>query len=108
MFALGCGLLVVFMLRLTYRNFKRHPRKRNEPAIDAQPRPEKSLVENSWSGAHADSSARVERQKVELHEYSREVTAQIDNKLVMLSELIAKSERQIKRLEELLERTDSQ
>lgn len=97
LFALGCGLLTAILLRRSYKYFGRNRRRRNEPAIDAQPRPE-----GAWTGAHADASARIERQKVELHEQGREITARIDNKLVILQELIAKSQSQIDRLEALL------
>ncbi|MEM9184920.1 MAG: hypothetical protein AAGB00_00320 [Planctomycetota bacterium] len=97
MFALGCALLTTILLRRSYKYFGRGRRRRNEPAIAAQPRPE-----GAWTGAHADASARVERQKVELHEQSREAAATIDNKLVLLQELIAKSQAQIDRLEKLL------
>ena len=66
-------------------------------AIDAQPRPE-----SAWTGAQADAAARIGRQEVELHERGREITAQIDSKLILLGELMAKSQVQIDRLEELL------
>lgn len=96
LFALGCALLTMILLRRSYRYFGKK-RRRNEPAIDAQPRPT-----DAWSGAHADASARIERQKVELYDLGREITAQIDNKMILLQELIGKSQAQIDRLEELL------
>ena len=96
MFALGCGLLTMWLLRRSYKHFGRR-RNRNEPPIDAQPRPD-----GAWSGAHADASARIERQSVELHDLGREVTGRIDSKMVLLQELIAKSQAQIDRLEALL------
>ncbi|MEM1303896.1 MAG: hypothetical protein AAGG46_03315 [Planctomycetota bacterium] len=97
MFAAGCALLTMIMIRLTYKRIGRRRPRRNEPAIDAQPRPT-----GAWSGAQADASARISRQEVELHDRSREVTAQIDSKMIMLRELIAQSDEQIARLETLL------
>lgn len=98
MFAAGCGLLAAILLRRTYKRLGR--RRRNTPAIDAQPRPE-----TAWSGAQGDASARIARQEVELHDRARDVTGQIDSKLILLRELIAQSESQIERLEALLEQT---
>lgn len=97
LFALGCALLTMILLRRSYRYFGSRTRKRDERPLDLQPRPV-----GAWSGAHSDASARVERQMVELHERSREVTATIDNKLILLQQLVAQSQRQIDRLEELL------
>jgi len=96
LFALGCAMLTMMLLRRSYRYFGKK-RNRNDPPIDAQPRPK-----NGWTGAHADATARIERQKVELHEYGRDVSAQIDSKLVLLNQLVAKSQSQIDRLETLL------
>ena len=93
-------MLTMLLLRRSYRYFGKR-RNRNDPPIDAQPRPK-----TAWTGAHADATARIERQKVELHEYGREITAQIDSKLILLNQLVAKSQSQIDRLEELLAKAD--
>lgn len=97
LFLAGVALLTSILLRRTYKYFGKNRRRRNEPPIDAQPRPK-----DQWSGVHADATARIERQKVELHEMQRDVTAQIDSKLIVLRELINKSQAQIDRMEELL------
>jgi hypothetical protein len=97
MFAVGCGLLTAIMLRRSYRYFGSGKRRGSQSPIDAQPRPT-----SEWSGAYTDSSARIERQKVELHEQHREASARLDNKLVLLQELCAKSQQQIDRMETLL------
>lgn len=102
LFVLGCAMLTMILLRRSYKYFGRSTRRRNDPPIAAQPRPT-----DAWSGAHADVSARIERQKVELHEMSREVTATIDSKLILLQELLAKSQSQIDRLEELLDAAEN-
>ncbi|MEM6331576.1 MAG: hypothetical protein AAF790_15195 [Planctomycetota bacterium] len=97
MFALGCGLITAILLRRSYRYFGRRRPLRDQPAIDAQPRPT-----GAWSGAHTDAAARIERQKVELHELGREITARIDSKLILLQDLSQRSDAQIERLETLL------
>lgn len=97
MFAAGVGLLAAILLRRTYRRLGRNRRGRSDSVIDLQPRPK-----HPWAGAYTDSVALVERQRVELHEQGRELRAQLDNKLVILQELCAKSQRQIDRMEELL------
>lgn len=97
MFAIGCGLLTAIMLRRSYRYFGRS-RKKNEGPIATQPRPT-----SEWAGAYADSSARIEREKVEMHELGRELKAQLDNKIIVLKQLCAQSQRQIERMEQLLE-----
>ncbi|MEM6799607.1 MAG: hypothetical protein AAF589_08840 [Planctomycetota bacterium] len=97
LFALGCGLLTAILLRRSYRYFGKNRRRRPEPPIAEQPRPT-----GEWSGAHADATARIERQKVELHELGRDITARIDSKLILLQELVIKSQSQIDRLETLL------
>jgi len=97
MFVAGIALLTTILLRRTYRQVGRRSRRYDTRPIDTQPRPE-----NPWSGAKADTSAALERQKVELAEYTRDANGQIDTKIMMLRELIAQSDKQIARMEELL------
>ncbi|TWT85437.1 hypothetical protein Pla123a_02440 [Posidoniimonas polymericola] len=101
MFAAGCALLTSILLRRSYRYFGRRRRYDDSP-IARQPRPT-----SQWSGAYSDSSAMIERQKVELHDAGRELRAQLDNKIVVLQELCARSQQQIDRMEELLRELDS-
>lgn len=98
MFVAGIALLTMILLRRTYRQVGRRSRRYDSRPIDSQPRPE-----SEWSGAKADTSAALERQKVELAEMSRDINGQIDTKILLLRELIMQSEKQIARMEELLE-----
>ncbi|MEN1680908.1 MAG: hypothetical protein AAGJ46_15070 [Planctomycetota bacterium] len=113
MFALGCGLLTAILLRRSYRYFGRRGKKRKlDSALVKTPRPKgtspaNKSTANQWTGAHTDAAARIERQKVELHEMEREVSAKIDNKLMLMQQLVAQSQQQIDRLEALLARAES-
>ena len=97
MFAAGCAALTFFLLRLNWRRQGKRSRGGSGPPLDAQPRPT-----HPWDGAQNDAAAKVDRQQVELHDLARDLTAQIDSKLVLLQHLIAQSEHQIHRLEGLL------
>ena len=98
MFFAGCALLTTILLRRSYRYFQKRTRGRvSEPAIEKQPRPDRS-----WSGMQKDTVADVERQKVELHDMSRDVTGQLNSKMLLLQQLIAKSDQQIEQMEKLL------
>lgn len=97
MFLAGIALLTALLMRRSYRYFGGKKRGFDPRPIDAQPRPTKA-----WEGAMNDSAAMVERQQVELAQMSRDVNGQIDTKIMILRELIARSEKQIERMEELL------
>ena len=98
MFFAGCALLTTILLRRSYRYFQKRTRGRvSEPAIEKQPRPDQS-----WSGIQKDTVAHVERQKVELHDMSRDVSGQLNSKMLLLQQLIAKSDQQIEQMEKLL------
>lgn len=101
MFIAGIGLLTAMLLRRTYRQLGRGRRKYDNRPIDTQHRPT-----NQWDGAKADTAAVIERQKVELAELSRDVNGQLDTKIMVLRELIARSQQQIDQMEALL--SDSQ
>lgn len=100
LFALGCGLLTAILLRRSYKYFGSRPKKSKGP-IEKQPRPT-----GPWSGAYSDAQARFDRQQVELHELARELKGQLDSKIMILQELVARSERQIERLETLLDEAE--
>ena len=57
----------------------------------------------SSSTAAVDFPRHFDREQVELSELGREIVGQIDSKLIVLQELIAQSERQIVRMEGLME-----
>lgn len=98
MFLAGCALLTAILLRRSSRyHGKRTRQRKNETVIEAQPRPT-----NAWTGMHRDTTAHIERQKVELHDMTRESTGRLDSKMLVLQELIAKSDQQIERMEALL------
>ena len=98
MFLAGCALLTLILLRRWSRYYgRRSRRKKSEPPIAAQPRPH-----DAWGGMQRDAAAHIERQKVELHEFSRDVAGTLDSKMLLLGELITKSDEQIARLEQLL------
>lgn len=97
MFAAGCAAFTFILLRLSWRRGAKRSRGGSGPALDAQPRPK-----HQWDGAQKDAEARFDRHQVELHDLARDLTAQIDSKLVLLQQLIAQSDERIQRLEELL------
>jgi len=101
MFTAGCALLTAILLRKTYRRLGSH-KKQDKGLMATLPRPK-----GAWDGAQTTSVAQVERAKVELHEMGRDVVGQIDSKLIVLQELIVKSQAQIDRLEELLDEVDA-
>lgn len=103
MFALGVAILTAILLRRSYRLLGKRRKGGSSKVIEAQPRPE-----NAWSGSHQDAHARMNRQEVELHEMARDVSAQLDSKMMVLQELIAQSQKQIERLEELLDKAGKQ
>ncbi len=102
MFIAGAGLVAWVLLRRGFRRSGGRKKYDSRP-IDTQPRPT-----SEWSGAYSDASAKLERQKVELAEFSRDANGQIDTKILVLRELIAQSDRQIRRMEELLAELEQQ
>lgn len=100
MFIAGISLLTAILLRRTYRQLGRGRRQFDSRPIDAQHRPT-----DQWDGAKADTTAVIERQKVELAELSRDVNGQLDTKIMVLRELIARSQQQIDQMEALLDET---
>lgn len=96
MFLAGFSIVAwILMRRSLLRGTQR--RKFDSRPIDTQPRPT-----SEWSGAYNDASAKLERQKVELAEFTRDANGQIDSKVLVLRELIRQSDEQIRRMEELL------
>lgn len=97
MFLAGIALLTGLLMRRSYRHFGGRRQKFDTRPIDAQPRPPKTP-----NIAMHDSATTLERQKVELAQMSRDVNGQLDTKILILRDLIARSEKQIERMEELL------
>ncbi len=101
MFAAGCALLTWLLLKRSYRYFGRSSGKRFIKAIEEQYRPQ-----TTWDGAQRDSLARIERQKVEMHEMTRDLKGELNSKIIVLEKLIADSQRQIERMEQLLHQAE--
>ncbi len=98
-FFAGCALLTMILLKRSYRRMGR--RKKNAPAIERIARPS-----GQWDGAQRDALAQVERQKVEMHEMARDLNGQLNSKIIVLEKLVGESQRQIERLEELLDKAE--
>jgi hypothetical protein len=104
MFLAGCALLTAILLRRSYRYFgRRRGSNKNETAIDHQPRPT-----DAWSGMQKDVAAHLQRQEVELFDFARDVAGQLDSKMRVLQQLIAESNQQIERMEQLLDDAERQ
>ena len=98
MFFAGCVLLTTILLRRYWRYFQKHTHEQvGEPAVKQQP-----LPEESWSDGQKDAVVHIERQKVELHDVSHDVTGQLNSKILLLQQLMAKSDQQIEQMEKLL------
>lgn len=97
MFAAGCAMLTLILLKRSYRYFGRRS-KSSSKHLEQIHRPE-----SKWDGAHRDTHAIIERQKVDLYEMSRDLNGQLNSRIIVLENLIAQSQRQIDRMEELLE-----
>ena len=97
MFIAGAGIVAWVLMRRGMRRRGGGRQKFDSRPIDTQPRPT-----SEWSGAYSDAAAQIERQKVELAEFSRDVTGQIDPKNPILRELVRQSDERIRRMEEML------
>jgi hypothetical protein len=92
----GGALLTLILLKRSYRYFGRQKKGGSAP-IERVARPA-----SQWDGAQRDALAQVERQKVEMHEMSRDLNGQLSSRIIVLERLIGDSQRQIERLEALL------
>ena len=101
MFAAGCAMITWILLKRSYKYFGRKRGRRVIKAIDEQHRPT-----STWDGAQRDSLAQIERQKVEMQELSRDLNGQLNSKIIILEKLIADSQRQIERMEKLVEQAE--
>ena len=97
LFLAGCAVLTWVLLRRTYRACGRRPRIGEQVHLEHLHRPT-----DPWEGAQRDTSAQVERQKVELYDMARDATGRIDSKLMLLQQMIDQNQRRIDRMEELL------
>jgi len=95
LFVAGCAVAAWVLLRR--RGRMRRGGRRNVNHLEHLHRPT-----NPWDGAQHDAIAMGERRQVELHDLARDVSGQIDSKMMLLAQLMAQSQRQIDRLEALL------
>jgi len=100
-FLAGVALLTWILMKRSFRYFGHHRRNNKTAPIERVPRPA-----NKWDGVQRDVLAQVERQKVEMHEMTRDLNGQLSSKIIILEQLIADSQRQIDRLEQLLEQSE--
>ena len=97
LFFAGCALFTLVLLRRTYVRLGRRKRASPNP-IERIARPT-----GPWDGVQRDALAQVERQKVEMHEMSRDLNGELSSKIIVLEKLIGDSQQQIERLEKLVE-----
>jgi hypothetical protein len=100
LFLAGCALLTFVLLKRTARRVGGR-RKKSAPPLEHLPRPQ-----NAWDGSQRDAQSQLDRQKVEIYEMARELSGQLNTKILVLEKLIADGQQQIDRLESLLERQE--
>ena len=100
-FLLGVALLTWILLKRSHRYFRRQRGNNKTPYMERLPRPT-----GKWDGVQRDSLAQIERQTVEMHEMTRDLNGQLSSKIIILEQLIADSQRQIDRLEQLVDRAE--
>ena len=98
MFLAGCVLLTFILLKGTFRRLGRR-KKAPPPPLEHIPRPK-----SAWDGAQHDAQSIIDRQKVEMYDMARELSGQLNTKIMILEKLISDSQEQIDRMETLLER----
>lgn len=100
-FLAGVALLTWVLMKRSYKRLGRSRRNRVIPHLERLPRPR-----TQWDGVQRDTLAQVERQKVEMHEMTRDLNGQLSSKIIILEQLISDSQQQIDRLEQLLEKAE--
>ncbi len=98
MFTAGCALLSYLLLRRSFRYFGQRANRGQGPYLERVARPK-----SEWDGMQRDAAAHIERQKVELHDMSREINGELNSRIIVLERLIAESSDQIRRMETLLD-----
>jgi len=87
-------MATAYLMRRSYRYFGR---RNDSRPIAHVPRPGKR------GPAPLDLAGELARQEVQLHETARDLSARLDSKTSVLLQLVSRAERQIARLESLLE-----
>lgn len=88
----GCLLLVYVLMRKAY--LQQESQRRSRMITDVHPLPPPSPP---WSSSDGDSEMAL----------PRDLNGQLSTKIIVLEQLIADSQRQIERMEELLERIEA-
>jgi len=93
------AVLTLIFLRITYRRIAQRRRAAaGESALVRVPRPQAK-----WSGSQRDIFAEISRREVEMHELARELTGQLDNKIIILQQLVAECDKKIEEIRSLLD-----
>ena len=95
---IGVALMTVIMLRITYRRLGKQRRDKNDAPF----------IQSARSTAHAqtprlNTATEIDRKEIEMFEITRELTGQLDSKIVIVQQLIADCDVRIQRLQELLD-----
>ena len=91
LFAVAMGVLTMLLLRMSLRRY----RQTKDNRILAQlPRPEQSSKKSGL-----DAPDNIARWEVHMHDRARELSAQLDSKMLALQHLTASAARQAERLE---------
>ena len=88
----GILLLTIILLRKSYRHLRRPKRKKMKATIA-------SLKKQSTTTNSMDAPADVAQWEVHLHEVTRELYAQLDNKMIALSHLIRQAKEECDKLD---------
>lgn len=100
-FLLGCAILVSILLKRSFQYFDKARPRATIVGLERLPRPQQP-----WEGTYRELSATPEQQEVEMAEVARDLMGQLTAKTIILEQLIADSQRQIERMEELLNRLE--
>lgn len=93
-FAAGVGMLIAMMLRRTARKWEAEKKKK----------PVRSGIAPTESPSSYASAS--DQREVEMHSLARDMMGQLDSKMILLQELVDKSQRQIDRMEVLLDEVE--
>lgn len=101
-FLLALAIIVLLLLRRSNRYFSRKGRSKIEGLV----RIDRPAAPKRWT-SNIDSPEVVAKYEVQLQETMRELSAQLDNKMVCLQVLLRQANEKIRRLEELQQIDDS-
>ena len=94
----GMSLLVLILLRRSYRYFGRRNRPKRPDVQTTRP------SEHAWHGAPSDAPHEFLRWQVAMHETARDLKAELDSKMGALQHLVRQAAEQSQSLENSIER----